>query len=209
MNSYIHFFFLSLLLISPSLNLMVILDSVPFCITKFIPRTDTLKLSFQLSSEDSEMETIMKGFNNETIYSSQLQKDSFEFFTIRDFTYELCFYLRTGGQSIVSFDFTSYKEQQYNLVKEEELDLMYRNITTISVLFEEIEQNLKYDIEKRDSHYKNTNDFFGLINKLSISKILGIIILSGFEIYLLKRILSQTKASFSDIFQNPFSIHKL
>ena len=205
MNSYIHFFFLSLLLISPSLNLMVILDSVPFCITKFIPRTDTLKLSFQLSSEDSEMETIMKGFNNETIYSSQLQKDSFEFFTIRDFTYELCFYLRTGGQSIVSFDFTSYKEQQYNLVKEEELDLMYRNITTISVLFEEIEQNLKYDIEKRDSHYKNTNDFFGLINKLSISKILGIIILSGFEIYLLKRILSQTKASFSDIFQNPFS----
>lgn len=205
MNSYIHFFFLSLLLISPSLNLMVILDSVPFCITKFIPRTDTLKLSFQLSSEDSEMETIMKGFNNETIYSSQLQKDSFEFFTIRDFTYELCFYLRTGGQSIVSFDFTSYKEQQYNLVKEEELDLMYRNITTISVLFDEIEQNLKYDIEKRDSHYKNTNDFFGLINKLSISKILGIIILSGFEIYLLKRILSQTKASFSDIFQNPFS----
>ena len=151
------------------------------------------------------METIMKGFNNETIYSSQLQKDSFEFFTIRDFTYELCFYLRTGGQSIVSFDFTSYKEQQYNLVKEEELDLMYRNITTISVLFDEIEQNLKYDIEKRDSHYKNTNDFFGLINKLSISKILGIIILSGFEIYLLKRILSQTKASFSDIFQNPFS----
>lgn len=205
MNSYIHFFFLSLLLISPSLNLMVILDSVPFCITKFIPRTDTLKLSFQLSSEDSEMETIMKGFNNETIYSSQLPKDSFEFFTIRDFTYELCFYLRTGGQSIVSFDFTSYKEQQYNLVKEEELDLMYRNITTISVLFDEIEQNLKYDIEKRDTHYKNTNDFFGLINKLSISKILGIIILSAFEIYLLKRILSQTKASFSDIFQNPFS----
>ena len=205
MNSYIHFFFLSLLLISPSLNLMVILDSVPFCITKFIPRTDTLKLSFQLSSEDSEMETIMKGFNNETIYSSQLPKDSFEFFTIRDFTYELCFYLRTGGQSIVSFDFTSYKELQYNLVKEEELDLMYRNITTISVLFDEIEQNLKYDIEKRDTHYKNTNDFFGLINKLSISKILGIIILSAFEIYLLKRILSQTKASFSDIFQNPFS----
>lgn len=205
MNSYIHFFFLSLLLISPSLSLMVILDSVPFCITKFIPRTDTLKLSFQLSSEDSEMETIMKGFNNETIYSSQLPKDSFEFFTIRDFTYELCFYLRTGGQSIVSFDFTSYKEQQYNLVKEEELDLMYRNITTISVLFDEIEQNLKYDIEKRDTHYKNTNDFFGLINKLSISKILGIIILSAFEIYLLKRILSQTKASFSDIFQNPFS----
>ena len=205
MNSYIHFFFLSLLLISPSLNLMVILDSVPFCITKFIPRTDTLKLSFQFSSEDSEMETIMKGFNNETIYSSQLPKDSFEFFTIRDFTYELCFYLRTGGQSIVSFDFTSYKEQQYNLVKEEELDLMYRNITTISVLFDEIEQNLKYDIEKRDTHYKNTNDFFGLINKLSISKILGIIILSAFEIYLLKRILSQTKASFSDIFQNPFS----
>ena len=205
MNSYIHFFFLSLLLISPSLNLMVILDSVPFCITKFIPRTDTLKLSFQLSSEDSEMETIMKGFNNETIYSSQLPKDSFEFFTIRDFTYELCFYLRTGGQSIVSFDFTSYKEQQYNLVKEEELDLMYRNITTISVLFDEIEQNSKYDIEKRDTHYKNTNDFFGLINKLSISKILGIIILSAFEIYLLKRILSQTKASFSDIFQNPFS----
>lgn len=205
MNSYIHFFFLSLLFISPSLNLMVILDSVPFCITKFIPRTDTLKLSFQLSSEDSEMETIMKGFNNETIYTSQLQKDSFEFFTIRDFNYELCFYLRKGGQSIVSFDFTSYKEQQYNLVKEEELDFMYRNITTISVLFDEIEQNLKYDIEKRDTHYKSTNDFFGLINKLSISKILGIIILSGFEIYLLKRILSQTKASISDIFQSPFS----
>ena len=87
-------------------------------------------------------------------------------------------------------------------MNDEDIDIVYKNITTISHLFNEIEDNLKFDIEKRDSHYKTSNDFFRLINILSISKIVSLLLVSVFEIYLIARLLSKT--SFTDIFRNPF-----
>lgn len=191
-------FILLLPFISP---LMLVLDS-PICLSKHIEKRDTLRLSYQLSDEDSSIKVTIKGLRDEIIYSSEKSKDIFEKYSEKTLTYTLCFELLSGSNSIISFDFSSYDEKQYQLVNDEDIDVMYKNITTISHLFNEIEDNLKYDIEKRDSHYKTSNDFFRLINILSITKIVSLIVVSVFEIYLIGRLLSKT--SFTDIFRNPF-----
>lgn len=190
-----------LFLIPLSSSLMLILDS-QFCLSKYIEKRDTLRLSYQLSNEDSSIKTTIKGHRDEIVYTSEKPKDIYEKYSEKSLTYTLCFELTSGSSSIISFDFSSFNEKQYQLVNDEDIDIVYKNITTISHLFNEIEDNLKFDIEKRDSHYKTSNDFFRLINILSISKIVSLLLVSVFEIYLIARLLSKT--SFTDIFRNPF-----
>ena len=195
------FLFIALFLIPLSSSLMLILDS-QFCLSKYIEKRDTLRLSYQLSNEDSSIKTTIKGHRDEIVYTSEKPKDIYEKYSEKSLTYTLCFELTSGSSSIISFDFSSFNEKQYQLVNDEDIDIVYKNITTISHLFNEIEDNLKFDIEKRDSHYKTSNDFFRLINILSISKIVSLLLVSVFEIYLIARLLSKT--SFTDIFRNPF-----
>ena len=195
------FLFIVLFLIPLSSSLMLILDS-QFCLSKYIEKRDTLRLSYQLSNEDSSIKTTIKGHRDENVYTSEKPKDIYEKYSEKSLTYTLCFELTSGSSSIISFDFSSFNEKQYQLVNDEDIDIVYKNITTISHLFNEIEDNLKFDIEKRDSHYKTSNDFFRLINILSISKIVSLLLVSVFEIYLIARLLSKT--SFTDIFRNPF-----
>ena len=195
------FLFIVLFLIPLSSSLMLILDS-QFCLSKYIEKRDTLRLSYQLSNEDSSIKTTIKGHRDEIVYTSEKPKDIYEKYSEKSLTYTLCFELTSGSSSIISFDFSSFNEKQYQLVNDEDIDIVYKNITTISHLFNEIEDNLKFDIEKRDSHYKTSNDFFRLINILSISEIVSLLLVSVFEIYLIARLLSKT--SFTDIFRNPF-----
>ena len=195
------FLFIVLFLIPLSSSLMLILDS-QFCLSKYIEKRDTLRLSYQLSNEDSSIKTTIKGHRDEIVYTSEKPKDIYEKYSEKSLTYTLCFELTSGSSSIISFDFSSFNEKQYQLVNDEDIDIVYKNITTISHLFNEIEDNLKFDIEKRDSHYKTSNDFFRLINILSISKIVSLLLVSVFEIYLIARLLSKT--SCTDIFRNPF-----
>ena len=195
------FLFIVLFLIPLSSSLMLILDS-QFCLSKYIEKRDTLRLSYQLSNEDSSIKTTIKGHRDEIVYTSEKPKDIYEKYSEKSLTYTLCFELTSGSSSIISFDFSSFNEKQYQLVNDEDIDIVYKNITTISHLFNEIEDNLKFDIEKRDSHYKTSNDFFRLINILSIAKIVFLLLVSVFEIYLIARLLSKT--SFTDIFRNPF-----
>ena len=195
------FLFIVLFLIPLSSSLMLIFDS-QFCLSKYIEKRDTLRLSYQLSNEDSSIKTTIKGHRDEIVYTSEKPKDIYEKYSEKSLTYTLCFELTSGSSSIISFDFSSFNEKQYQLVNDEDIDIVYKNITTISHLFNEIEDNLKFDIEKRDSHYKTSNDFFRLINILSISKIVSLLLVSVFEIYLIARLLSKT--SFTDISRNPF-----
>ena len=195
------FLFIVLFLIPLSSSMMLILDS-QFCLSKYIEKRDTLRLSYQLSNEDSSIKTTIKGHRDEIVYTSEKGNDVYEKYSEKSLTYTLCFELTSGSSSIISFDFSSFNEKQYQLVNDEDIDIVYKNITTISHLFNEIEDNLKFDIEKRDSHYKTSNDFFRLINILSISKIVSLLLVSVFEIYLIARLLSKT--SFTDIFRNPF-----
>ena len=80
---------------------------------------------------------------------------------------------------------------------------MEGNIRELGSLFNEIDVNMRYDLEKRDVHFKSMEEFVALINGLSISKIVAIVCLSLIQMGILYRLLSKMKMS--DVFQNPFT----
>ena len=133
------FLFIVLFLIPLSSSLMLILDS-QFCLSKYIEKRDTLRLSYQLSNEDSSIKTTIKGHRDEIVYTSEKPNDIYEKYSEKSLTYTLCFELTSGSSSIISFDFSSFNEKQYQLVNDEDIDIVYKNITTIS--------HLLYDSER-------------------------------------------------------------
>ena len=102
------FLFIVLFLIPLSSSLMLILDS-QFCLSKYIEKRDTLRLSYQLSNEDSSIKTTIKGHRDEIVYTSEKPKDIYEKYSEKSLTYTLCFELTSGSSSIISFDFSSFE----------------------------------------------------------------------------------------------------
>ena len=70
----------------------------------------------------------------------------------------MCFESKTNGIQ-VSFEFFSHNEGGHivNIAKEGVFEEMNKNITFISEQFEEIETNLKFYAERRQSHNKSKN----------------------------------------------------
>ena len=71
-------------------------------------------------------------------------------------TYTLCFE-SSNIESVVSFEFFSHNEGGHivNIAKEGVFEEMNKNITYISEIFEEIETNLKFYAERRQTHNRS------------------------------------------------------
>ena len=65
---------------------------------------------------------------------------------------------------------------------------MYKNLTMVSLLFEEIERNMKFFIERRETHSKILMHIISIIKSLSVYKILVIILVSISQIYLITKL---------------------
>lgn len=156
--------FLICLLLNTSYQLMVILDDgKEFCVYKDLLTADTLKFSYMVSGDES----IEKGvnvrvldinkrvmYNNlNSISGDNLSSDSKELNVNSKTTYSMCF-LTKHKSVVVSFEIFTMSESGHiiNLAKDEAIDEIYRNITVVGYLFEEIEQNLKYFVERREIH---------------------------------------------------------
>ena len=76
----------------------------------------------------------------------------------------------------------------FNFIYVEIFDDMYKNITMVSLLFEEIERNMKFFIERRETHSKILTHIISIIRSLSVYKILIIILVSISQIYLITKL---------------------
>jgi hypothetical protein len=76
----------------------------------------------------------------------------------------------------------------YKLFKLDIIEEMYKNVTTISYLFEEIEKNLKYLFKREDTYSNLLSNIASTVQNLTICKILVIILLTGIQILFLKKL---------------------
>ena len=65
---------------------------------------------------------------------------------------------------------------------------MYKNVTIVSLLFEEMDKNLKFFIERRETHSKILAHIISTVKSLSIYKIVVILIVSFSQIYLITKL---------------------
>lgn len=73
-------------------------------------------------------------------------------------------------------------------------------MTTLSLLFEEIDKNLKFFIERKEIHSKIINHLVNVVKSLSIYKILAIILVGFSQIYMIIRLFKGKRVN-----GNPFT----
>ena len=71
----------------------------------------------------------------------------------------------------------------------------------VSLLFEEIERNMKFFIERRETHTKILLHIISIVRSLSVYKILVIIVVSISQIYLITKLFRGRRIDLN----NPFS----
>jgi len=147
---------------------MIILNSgQEFCLHKDLKLSDVIKVNYIVSGEnESSISAKLHGPFSATLFDIQNQnKGNFEneiqYDGNHDFkkgTYSLCFQ-SSSQENVVSFEFFSHNEGGHivNIAKEGVFEEMNRNITYISEVFEEIESNLKFYAERRQSHNKSSD----------------------------------------------------
>ena len=77
---------------------------------------------------------------------------------------------------------------------------MYKNVTVISLLFEEIDKNMKFFIERRETHSKILNHIISIVKSLSFYKIIVIIMVSISQIYLITKLFKGRRIDIGDLF---------
>jgi len=79
---------------------------------------------------------------------------------------------------------------------------MYKNVTIISLLFEEIDKNMKFFIERRETHSKILTHIISIVKSLSIYKIIVIILVSVSQIYLITNLFKGKRIDVVDPFND-------
>lgn len=143
-------------------QLMLVLDkNKEFCIYKDLLSNDNLKVSYIVSG-DAEVEKSVNvkiyDANQRQMYNNykidkNLSKDDVELKISMKTTYSICF-TSTNDKVMVSFEIFTLSESGHiiSLAKDETIDEVYKNITVVGYLFEEIEKNMKFFVERREIH---------------------------------------------------------
>ena len=159
-------------------QLLIILEqNKEFCINKQIEKDDVVKASYVISGDESTEHSVSinidqkiidpnSKFNGKktTLYTNSVNdeilknQDDVQFIVENQSLIYYCF-ISDKKDAIVSFEIYTEKENGHilNLAKDGVFDEMYKNVTVIAYMFEEIEKNLKYFVERRDTHTKSKN----------------------------------------------------
>jgi hypothetical protein len=137
-----------------------------FCLFKDLITNDILKFSYIVSGDlKAESSVNIKAYdpiknvlynNGNRINKENTSKDTFELSINMKGKYSICM---TPSQSRVnvSFEISTLSETGHiiSLAKNETFDDVFKNLTEVGSLFEEIDKNMKFFHERRDVHSKS------------------------------------------------------
>jgi len=137
-----------------------------FCIFKDLITNDILKFSYIVSGEPKEETSVnIKAYdpiknvlynNGNRINKENSSKDTFELSINMKGRYSVCM-TPSQPRVNVSFEISTLSETGHiiSLAKNETFDNLYKNLTEVGSLFEEIDKNMKFFNERRDVHSKS------------------------------------------------------
>jgi len=167
-----------------------------FCINKNVAKDEILKGSYVVSGEkEDSVHVTLIGPNSllyfENKYENYLKPyGEFEIGVEVFGKFILCFSCKHHLSSIISFQFSTLNESSHliSVANHEVIEDVYKNVTNVSYLFEEIEKYLKFYAERKGTHEKIIYDAINTINKANIYKILIIVLFSFLQIFLVKKL---------------------
>ena len=169
-----------------------------YCFTKTIYETeDTIKISFLISSGRTEAINIsLKNKDGKILYQEiTKQRGEYQTDVIPSGDYTLCFSPRTTNEYYVTFDMQIAGDSSVtkDLAKDKEVKNIKNGVVELEKLFNDFEKNLKFIVDRRNHHHTILKDVVGSIKTISAIKILIIISLSLFQVFIITKFFGTDK----------------
>ena len=169
-----------------------------YCFTKSIYDVeDTIKIFFLISSGKTEqLNVIFKNKEGKRLYQEVTrQRGEYQSDVLPQGDYTLCFSPRNSNQYYVSFDIqvASDSDLTKDLAKDKEVKGIKNGVLDLEKLFNDFEKNLKFIVDRRNHHHSILEDVVGSIKKISAIKILIIILVSIFQVFIITKFFGTNK----------------
>ena len=169
-----------------------------YCFTKSIYDVeDTIKIFFLISSGKTEqLNVIFKNKEGKILYQEVTrQRGEYQSDVLPQGDYTLCFSPRNSNQYYVSFDIqvASDSDLTKDLAKDKEVKGIKNGVLDLEKLFNDFEKNLKFIVDRRNHHHSILEDVVGSIKKISGIKILIIILVSIFQVFIITKFFGTNK----------------
>lgn len=191
-------FLIILVLFSTTNSLMIVLEkNREYCADKEINSGDSIKASYMITGKKQDLVKVtLRGPHSMDYYTNSIENENI-FKSSDDINlpieysgnYSLCFLTKKSSNTMVSFEYYTLNESGHliSLAKDEKFDEMYKDLTVVSTLFEEIERNLKFYSQRKEIHSTIISEVIELIQKLAVYKIGIILILSFVQVYIIQK----------------------
>ena len=169
-----------------------------YCFTKSIyDEEDTMKIFFLISSGRTEqLNVVFKNEQGKILYQEVTrQRGEYQSDVIPRGDYTLCFSPRTTNEYYISFDMQLSEESAVSkdLAKDKEVKGIKNGVVDLEKLFNDFEKNLKFIVDRRNHHHTILKDIVGSIKTISAIKILIIITLSLFQVFIITKFFGSDK----------------
>ena len=169
-----------------------------YCFTKSIyENEDTMKIFFLISSGRTEqLNVTFKNKEGKILYQEVTrQRGEYQTDVLPQGDYTLCFSPRTSNQYYISFDMqlSSDSAVTKDLAKDKEVKGIKNGVLDLEKLFNDFEKNLKFIVDRRNHHHTILKDVSTSIRNISTIKILIIISLSIFQVFIITKFFGSDK----------------
>ena len=168
-----------------------------YCFTKTIYiKEDTIKLFYLITSGKSEKLNVVLKNKDGTILFIEQDKQKGEYISdvLPQGEYTLCFDPRQATEYYISFDMQFGSETiTKDLAEDKEVKSIKNGVIELETYFNDFEKNLKFIADRRNHHHTILENTVGNIKNISSIKILVIICLSLFQVFIITRFFGADK----------------
>ncbi len=192
------FIILSIMISISSLKVKINGIQKEYCFTKTIYEPeDTMKIFFLISSGKTEQVNVtFKNKDGKILYQEVTrQRGEYQTDVLPSGDYTLCFSPRNTNTYYISFDMQVAGDSAVtkDLAKDKEVKGIKNGVVDLEKLFNDFEKNLKFIVDRRNHHHTILKDVVGSIKTISAIKILIIISLSLFQVFIITKFFGTDK----------------
>jgi len=189
---------LSLIISITSLKVKITGKRRDYCFAKSIyEEEDTMKISFLISSGKTEpVNVTFKNKDGKILYQEvSRQRGEYQTDVLPSGEYTLCFSPRSTSEYYITFDIQVAGQSTVtrDLAKDKEVKGIKNGVLDLERLFNDFEKNLKFIVDRRNHHHTILKDVSTSIRNISTIKILIIISLSIFQVFIITKFFGADK----------------
>ena len=156
-----------------------------------------MKIFFLISSGKTEQVNVtFKNKDGKILYQEVTrQRGEYQTDVLPSGEYTLCFSPRNTNEYYISFDMQIAGDSTVtkDLAKDKEVKGIKNGVVDLEKLFNDFEKNLKFIVDRRNHHHTILKDVVGSIKTISAIKILIIISLSLFQVFIITKFFGTDK----------------